>query len=501
MNLNVNTSFTNSQTTTTSTNSILNSEKNTASKTTIVNNSSGSQSPINVGVFAGAAAAAIKLDQNGNPQSNDNDNQFDVQNKKLPKIAVAIKSGKGKGSRAGSSSSAGSGSIDMTTSDNSNSNSISNSNDMAVVKDKGATGTATAVSKQKKHIKSNPTSRRRSGSGSNSRANSISSINSSVGDDFYTKPHGRVRSASIGGSSSSSLVAPSNDSNSNTNTNFTTSNDSKVTSSGRINYGKSRSLSLCDVGISNNHLARLCVELKSTLNESFPDYDFSSAKPESFVVDRIDNVIRIVNNYFSDLMKEEPNFLENLWTAIDSEVKLSHCEVYSYIPDMEGDPFSDEGCLWSFNYFFIDRDNKKIAYFTCVASRRNGRNGRNGLGTHNHSRNDLLLTSDQEDHCSVDDDDDTDVSSGLRSPSSIPSASQSPSGGASPREHVYHHNHNNQSGAFMSPFNNHYTSTNSNSDFERYADMDEDTAADYAKNSNAAVQVDDDSGSSCDDMS
>jgi len=33
---------------------------------------------------------------------------------------------------------------------------------------------------------------------------------------------------------------------------------------------------------------------------------------------------------------------------------------------MEGDPFS-EGSIWSFNYFFIDRDCRKIAYFTCVA--------------------------------------------------------------------------------------------------------------------------------------
>eukprot|EP00605_Chrysophyceae_sp_TOSAG23-4_P001734 GSChrysophyteH1.ASY1.ANO1.1921.1 assembled CDS len=130
--------------------------------------------------------------------------------------------------------------------------------------------------------------------------------------------------------------------------------------------GKSRSMSLGDWS-NQNSAHRILLELTSTLNESFPDYDFSQAKTSSFVVFTVDTVIRTVNNYFSDLQNEEdPKFLENLWAALDTEVKLSRCEVYSYVPDMDGDPFSEES-IWSFNYFFIDRELRKIAYFTCVA--------------------------------------------------------------------------------------------------------------------------------------
>lgn len=60
--------------------------------------------------------------------------------------------------------------------------------------------------------------------------------------------------------------------------------------------------------------------------------------------------------------------MENMWSAINSSIVLRDCEVFSYEPDMESDPFS-EGCLWSFNYFFFNKSLKKILYFTCVAER------------------------------------------------------------------------------------------------------------------------------------
>ncbi len=51
---------------------------------------------------------------------------------------------------------------------------------------------------------------------------------------------------------------------------------------------------------------------------------------------------------------------------MDEVVKLQECEVYSYLPDMEDDPFSQAN-LWSFNYFFFNRQLKRILYFTCIA--------------------------------------------------------------------------------------------------------------------------------------
>ena len=167
-------------------------------------------------------------------------------------------------------------------------------------------------------------------------------------DEFPIFGRGRVRSASIGGAGNSAGNGSAGE----------------VTSEGRM--GKTRSMSLGDWH-DQNGAQRTLVELTSTLNEAFPDYDFSQAQLSSFVVNRSETVIRTVNSYFSDLpTDEDPHFLANMWAALDSEVKLKSCEVYSYVPDMEGDPFS-EGSIWSFNYFFIDRESRKIAYFTCVA--------------------------------------------------------------------------------------------------------------------------------------
>lgn len=35
----------------------------------------------------------------------------------------------------------------------------------------------------------------------------------------------------------------------------------------------------------------------------------------------------------------EGRFLDELWLSLDEVVKLQECEVYSYLPDMEDDPF------------------------------------------------------------------------------------------------------------------------------------------------------------------
>ena len=74
-----------------------------------------------------------------------------------------------------------------------------------------------------------------------------------------------------------------------------------------------------------------------------------------------------VNRHLAPLSETyNSSFLDDLWLSIDDVVKLRECEVYSYVPDMEDDPFS-QGNLWSFNYFFFNRSLKRIIYFTCIA--------------------------------------------------------------------------------------------------------------------------------------
>ena len=162
--------------------------------------------------------------------------------------------------------------------------------------------------------------------------------------------------------------------------------------------------------------------------------------------------------------------------AINTEIKLTNCQAYSYIPDMEGDPFS-ENSVWSFNYFFVDNDARKIVYFTCIATagkrgHLGGRGCRGGGGGDGggHGTSD---TGGESDYLSVDD-----YSNG-NSPRSL-----SPS---------------------MSPYSiGVYGSPVGNADEEEGEELDEEMDSNVGHGGyhgqGVAIQVDDDSDSSCDEM-
>jgi len=56
---------------------------------------------------------------------------------------------------------------------------------------------------------------------------------------------------------------------------------------------------------------------------------------------------------------------ERLWLAVDQEISLADCAIFSYRPDLASDPFGEDGSLWSFNYFFYNRSLRRIVLFTC----------------------------------------------------------------------------------------------------------------------------------------
>lgn len=108
--------------------------------------------------------------------------------------------------------------------------------------------------------------------------------------------------------------------------------------------------------------------LIATLNESFrPDYDFSAARAHEFSREPSVNwVANAVNSSLYSAVGEEFNTLgPELWSALDQEINLQGCDVYSYNPDLDSDPFGEEGSLWSFNYFFYNKKLKRIVFFTC----------------------------------------------------------------------------------------------------------------------------------------
>lgn len=112
---------------------------------------------------------------------------------------------------------------------------------------------------------------------------------------------------------------------------------------------------------------KMLFTLLSTLNAAFPDYDFSQAKSEEF--SREPNLAFVVNNVNSNLStylgEDFAKLSPSLWKAIDDEICLRDCQIYSYNADMGSDPFGEDECLWSFNYLFFNKQMKRVVFFKC----------------------------------------------------------------------------------------------------------------------------------------
>lgn len=110
--------------------------------------------------------------------------------------------------------------------------------------------------------------------------------------------------------------------------------------------------------------------LRSTLTAAFqPDYVFTNAKSERF--SREPNVKWVMDAVRTNLSATTGGTFgqmeSQLWAAIDEEIHLSECDIYSYNPEFDSDPFGEEGTLWSFSYFFYNKKLKRILFFSCNA--------------------------------------------------------------------------------------------------------------------------------------
>eukprot|EP00744_Colponema_vietnamica_P001801 GILI01002940.1.p1 GENE.GILI01002940.1~~GILI01002940.1.p1 ORF type:complete len:243 (+),score=49.18 GILI01002940.1:100-828(+) len=121
--------------------------------------------------------------------------------------------------------------------------------------------------------------------------------------------------------------------------------------------------------LSDQNTKRLLINLISTMNESFPDYDFSNLRPEQFTREpHLNFVINTINTNLAEVAEKSTHgFLEMLWSGIESAINIRECDIFSYIPDLVSDPFSETaGILWSLDYFFYDRKQKKILFFALL---------------------------------------------------------------------------------------------------------------------------------------
>eukprot|EP00871_Galdieria_phlegrea_P005734 jgi/Galph1/648/GphlegSOOS_G5392.1 len=128
------------------------------------------------------------------------------------------------------------------------------------------------------------------------------------------------------------------------------------------------------------------INLICTLNAAHQDYDFSveislyasneAQKRFSCLelsrLKRINDIYSLqqhVDSLFESLYQIlGAEFRQRLWENIRDVIRPEECEIYSYIPDFESDPFSDNGALWSFCYFFYHKTMKKILLFSCTLS-------------------------------------------------------------------------------------------------------------------------------------
>ncbi|WCJ33235.1 hypothetical protein M5689_014609 [Euphorbia peplus] len=106
------------------------------------------------------------------------------------------------------------------------------------------------------------------------------------------------------------------------------------------------------------------------LYHMYPDYDFSAMKAHQFFTEESwDTFKQIFDTYMFEASKEWINetegcsLLETLFKALDEVVKLSECEIYSYSPDSDADPFLEKGAIWSFSFFFYNRKLKRVVSF------------------------------------------------------------------------------------------------------------------------------------------
>jgi len=112
------------------------------------------------------------------------------------------------------------------------------------------------------------------------------------------------------------------------------------------------------------------IYLVLTLNHMYPDYDFSAVKAHQFFTEESWDIFKqIFDTYMFEASKEwiETNggssLLEALYKALDEVVKLAECEIYSYNPDSDADPFLERGAIWSFNFFFYNRKQRRVVSF------------------------------------------------------------------------------------------------------------------------------------------
>ncbi|KAK5583013.1 hypothetical protein RB653_004603 [Dictyostelium firmibasis] len=162
-------------------------------------------------------------------------------------------------------------------------------------------------------------------------------------------------------------IANSNSNNNNNNSSSNSNGDNGTLSVSMNSPSPTSNISVSPFGpLSNSTSRKTMIYLIQLLNLSFPDYDFTDSKPEQFQREpNLNLVINSINATLAGYIKDYyAEFEAKLWSTLESEISLQKCEIYLYRPE-NGDPFTENGVLFSFNYFFYNKSLKKIIFFKC----------------------------------------------------------------------------------------------------------------------------------------
>ncbi|CAI4226529.1 unnamed protein product [Auanema sp. JU1783] len=120
---------------------------------------------------------------------------------------------------------------------------------------------------------------------------------------------------------------------------------------------------------------RTLFDLRGVLSSAYSDYDFSEVKSSSFsLIPCLEDVCDAVDPRFSATVHDYPNIKDDLWGAVETEIEPSSCKIYGYKSEFNGDPFSEDGCMWGFSFIFFNKNLKRVLLISCRCLSQNAHN-------------------------------------------------------------------------------------------------------------------------------
>lgn len=116
---------------------------------------------------------------------------------------------------------------------------------------------------------------------------------------------------------------------------------------------------------------KLLIDLACTLTAAYPDYDFSSIRPEEFQSLDPQAAITAINSLLLDPLEQADSGIKKVvWDAVNEVIQPLECDAFAFSFPEEDAASASQSTLvpaYSFTYFFYHKKMKKILFFACEA--------------------------------------------------------------------------------------------------------------------------------------